>query len=69
MSTTQPPTLVGRTLDDVLSDILHQAPGHGWAVRVTNRDGQPQVVTRDWRPDDRINVHVVEGVITAQFVG
>jgi hypothetical protein len=36
----------------------------GWSMRVTRRDGQGCVCTRDYRLD-RVNVEVTAGVVTA----
>jgi hypothetical protein len=36
---------------------------NGWSMRVTRRDGQGCICTRDYRLD-RVNVAVVAGVVT-----
>lgn len=50
--------IIGMTLTEAVE---HVAP-RGLGVRATNIDGQPRVVTRDYRTD-RINVGIVDGKI------
>ena len=38
----------------------------GWHIRVTERDGYPIVITRDYRTD-RINVSVDQEIVTEVF--
>jgi hypothetical protein len=46
------------------SDAAAAAQTNGWELRVIERDGQPQVVTDDYRPN-RIDVVVENGVVVA----
>jgi len=52
--------LVGLKLDEATK----AAEGLGWEVRVSTLDGEPQVLTMDLR-SNRVNVAVVDGVVTA----
>ena len=39
-----------------------RARGRGLTLRVVSKNGKVMVVTRDYR-EDRLNVHIVEGII------
>lgn len=52
---------VGLTLEE--ADELAGKQDPPVCIRVTNRNGVPRIVTRDYHTD-RINVYVVEGIIT-----
>lgn len=56
--------LVG--LDEKLATAC--AEGEGWNVRVISKDGEDFMVTADYRAD-RVNLTVVDGVVTTVIVG
>lgn len=56
--------LVGLTEDEAAK----VASGAGWTVRVVSRDGEDFMVTADWQ-ENRVNISVVDGKVTAVTVG
>ncbi|WEU67375.1 hypothetical protein [Xanthomonas phage JGB6] len=56
--------ITGKTLKEAV-EIVEAAGG---TVRVTSRDGEHYVSTRDYRVD-RVNVHLVGGLVTRHTVG
>ena len=56
--------LVGLTEDEATK----VATGAGWTIRVVSRDGEDFMVTTDWQ-ENRVNITVVDGKVTAVTVG
>lgn len=56
--------LLGATLEDATK----AASDAGYSVRVSRKDGQACVGTRDLRPD-RINLWLIDNKVTAAFFG
>ncbi|MFZ9232311.1 MAG: hypothetical protein ACO25P_10895, partial [Ilumatobacteraceae bacterium] len=47
---------------------LDTAKANGWEVRVVSRDGEDFAVTEDYRMD-RVNLTIVDDMVTASTVG
>jgi len=50
------------------SEALDTAKANGWDARVVSRDGEDFAITMDYRAD-RVNLTVVDDVVTASTVG
>jgi len=50
------------------TEALELAKTNGWEVRVVSRDGEDFAITMDYRAD-RVNLTVVDDVVTASTVG
>jgi hypothetical protein len=59
-----PRGLIGLTEDEA----LQAAVGAGWTARIVSRDGEDFMITKDYRLD-RVNFTVVDGAVTAVYVG
>lgn len=57
-------TLVGLSEEEAMK----VATGNGWAVRIAMRDGEGFMLTADYR-QDRVNLTIANGVVTAVTVG
>lgn len=62
--TDAPDGLIGLTEDEA----AQAAAGAGWTTRIVSRDGEDFAITKDYRLD-RVNFTVVNGVVTAVYVG
>jgi hypothetical protein len=50
------------------SEAVDTAKANGWESRVVSRDGEALAVTMDYRMD-RVNLTIVDGVVTKSAVG
>ena len=57
-------SLIGLTEDEATK----VAAERGWAVRVAMRDGEPFMLTMDYR-QDRVNITVVNNLVTSVVIG